>query len=432
MKLRDVLSLAFRTVRSNKLRTGITVSIIAFGIMALVGINTAIDAMKQKFTESFASMGSNGFTIHYKDYQFFGNNNQVTKAKKGQKEKISNSKIPISKDQAELFKKNYTFPRQSIDQYPRRKQQYRFDGNSRKTNPTVQVNGGDEHYAELNGYTITAGRSLNDLDVESGRNVAILGSDIVKKFFNGNDEAALEKIIKVNGLPYRVIGTLESKGASLGRSWDNMVITSYNNVRRFFLGGTRSPVFSIPHLLCNIQVKVPDVNQISLALGEADGTFRTIRRVNTTDASNFVIDKSDRFVEQLLSNLSVITLCALVIGIITLIGAAVGLMNIMLVSVTERTKEIGLVKAIGGRKGAIRQQFLYESIIISLLGAVFGSVLGILIGNMFSLVLNTGFVFPWAWLFWGMVICTIVGILAGLYPSLKASRMNPIQALRYE
>jgi putative ABC transport system permease protein len=145
-----------------------------------------------------------------------------------------------------------------------------------------------------------------------------------------------------------------------------------------------------------------------------------------------VIDKSDKFVAELLSNLSFITWCALIIGIITLIGAAVGLMNIMLVSVTERTKEIGLVKAIGGRKGSIRRQFLYESIIISLLGAIFGSFLGIVIGNIFSVVLDTGFVFPWVWLFWGILICTIVGILAGLYPSLKASRLNPIQALRYE
>jgi putative ABC transport system permease protein len=167
-------------------------------------------------------------------------------------------------------------------------------------------------------------------------------------------------------------------------------------------------------------------------MGEAEGVFRMIRRVNTTDASNFVIDKSDRFVEELLTNLGFITWAAIVIGTITLLGAAVGLMNIMLVSVTERTKEIGLVKAIGGQKHAIRQQFLFESIIISLLGAVFGSILGILIGNVFSLVLNTGFVFPWIRLFLGMGICTLVGLAAGIYPSLKASRMNPIQALRYE
>jgi putative ABC transport system permease protein len=430
MRIRDVLSLSFRTVRSNKLRTGITVAIIAFGIMALVGINTAIDAMKQKFTESFASMGSNGFTIHYKDFQFFGNNSQVTKEKKGaKKEKISDSKIPITKDQAELFKKNYIFP-SKVSINLRGGNNNIVSLGSSKTNPTVQVNGGDEHYAELNGYNLNAGRSLNDLDVESGRNVCLIGSDLVTKFFGGNPERAIEKIIKVNGLPFRVIGTMESKGSSIGRSMDNVIITSYNNVRRFFVSGSVNQFNPAPSF--NIQVKVPDVGQMNLAIGEAEGVFRPIRRINTTDASNFVIDKSDRFVEELLSNLSLITLCAVVIGVITLIGAAVGLMNIVLVSVTERTKEIGLVKAIGGKKASIRQQFLYESIMISLLGAVFGSFLGILIGNVFSLVLNTGFVFPWAWLFWGVFLCTIVGILAGLYPSLKASRMNPIQALRYE
>jgi putative ABC transport system permease protein len=431
MRLRDVLSLAFRTVRSNKLRTGITVAIIAFGIMALVGINTAIDAMKQKFTESFASMGATGFTIHYKDYNFFGNNSSVTKEKKGaKKDKISNAKIPITKDQAELFKKSYHFPAKVSISIRGGANAKIVSVGSAKTNPTVQVNGGDEHYAELNGYSLSAGRSLNDLDVQSGRNVCVLGNDLVTKFFGGNPERAIEKIIKVNGIPFRVVGTLESKGSSIGRSWDNVVITSYNNVRRFFLNEPLAPWNPTPSF--NSQVKVPDVNTMELAIGEAEGVFRTIRRVNTTDASNFVIDKSDRFVEELLSNLALITMCAVIIGCITLGGAAVGLMNIMLVSVTERTKEIGLVKAIGGRKKSIRMQFLYESIIISLLGAVFGSILGILVGNSFSLVLNTGFVFPWAWLFWGMLICTIVGILAGLYPSLKASRMNPIQALRYE
>ena len=431
MRLRDILSLAFRTVRSNKLRTGITVAIIAFGIMALVGINTAIDAMKQKFTESFASMGANGFTIHYKDYNFFGNNNQVTKGKKGaKKDKVSNAKIPISKDQAELFKKNYHFPAKVSINIRGGSSSKIVSMGSAKTNPTVQINGGDEFYAELNGYNLNAGRSLNELDVQTGRNVCIIGNDLVTKFFGGNPERAIEKIIKINGIPFRVIGTMESKGSSIGRSWDNVAITSYNTVRRFFLNEPTAPWNPTPSF--NIQVKVPDVKQIDLAMGEAEGAFRTIRRVATTDASNFVIDKSDRFVEELLTNLGTITWAAIVIGGITLLGAAVGLMNIMLVAVTERTKEIGLVKAIGGRKKAIRMQFLYESIMISLMGAVLGSVLGILIGNVFSVVLNTGFVFPWIWLFLGMGICTLVGLLAGIYPSLKAARMNPIQALRYE
>ncbi|MBS1599033.1 MAG: ABC transporter permease [Bacteroidetes bacterium] len=423
MRMQDVLSLAFRTVRSNKLRTGITVAIIAFGIMALVGINTAIDAMKQKFTESFASMGANGFTIHYRDFNFFGRDNSVQKEKKGAlREKKSNIKKKITKDEAENFKKSFRYP-SKISTSLRGTNDAIVSLGEKKTTPTVWINGGDDNWAELNGYSLLAGRNLNDIDISSGRNVTVIGSDIVKRFFNGHAESALEKIIKINGIPYRVIGTLDEKGSTLGRSWDNMALVSYNNVRRFFNSNNSS---------FNIQVKVPDVRQVDQAIGEAEGIFRPIRRLSTTEASNFVIDKSDRFVEELLRNLGFITGSALVIGFITLIGAAVGLMNIMLVSVTERTKEIGLVKAIGGRQKNIRQQFLYESIMISLMGAVFGIILGIIVGNSFSLVLSTGFVFPWQWLIGGIVICTIVGLLAGLYPSLKASRLNPIEALRYE
>jgi putative ABC transport system permease protein len=423
MKVLDTLSLSFRTVRSNKLRTGITVAIIAFGIMALVGINTAIDAMKQKFTESFASMGANGFTIHYKDFNFFRRNDRVKKEKKGQlKEKKSDVRRQITRDEAEAFKTRFQYPGK-ISLNIRGVNDAIVSLGNKKTTPTVRISGGDENYAELNGYDVSAGRVLNNLDIQSGRNVCVIGSDIVKRFFGNNPERALEKVIKINGIPYRVIGTLDSKGSSLGFSWDNFILTSYNNVRRFFSSTNTS---------FNIQVKVPDVKLVDAAIGESEGVFRPIRRLGTTEANNFVIDKSDRFVEELLRNLGFITISAVVIGFITLIGAAVGLMNIMLVAVTERTKEIGLIKAIGGRKKSIRQQFLFESILISLMGAVFGIALGIIVGNSFSLVLNTGFVIPWNWLFLGIVICSLVGLLAGLYPSLKASRLNPIEALRYE
>jgi putative ABC transport system permease protein len=431
MRFADTISLAFRTVRSNKLRTGLTVAIIAFGIMALVGINTAIEAMKQKFTESFASMGATGFTIHYQDYQFFGHGGGgVSQEKKDAKKvKKSNVRKVITKEQAEAFKTSYPFPAK-VSLSLRGGNNNIASMGDKKTNPTVQVMGGDEYYAELNGYNLDAGRSLNELDVQSGRNVVILGSDLVEKFFGDHPERALEKIVKINGIPFRIIGTMESKGSSLGRSMDNVAITSYNNVRRFFVSNGTN--FYNPTPTFNIQVKVAEVSQLDMAIGEAEGVFRPIRRISTTDASNFAIDKSDRFVQELIKNLGFITISAVVIGLITLIGAAVGLMNIMLVSVTERTKEIGLVKAIGGRQRSIRQQFLYESIIISLMGAAFGIVLGILVGNSFSLVLKTGFVFPWMWLFYGIAICSIVGLLAGLYPSFKASRLNPIQALRYE
>jgi putative ABC transport system permease protein len=284
--------------------------------------------------------------------------------------------------------------------------------------------GGDPNYVELNGFNLATGRNLNGLDVQSGRNVVLLGSAIAERFFGKNPEAPLEKIININNLPFRVVGVLESKGSSFGISYDNMVITSYNNVRRLFSVSANTSF--------NIQVKVADVKQIDGAIDQAEGVFRPVRRLEVTEADNFNIDKSDSFVALLLKNLSFITLSALVIGSITLLGAAVGLMNIMLVSVTERTKEIGLIKAIGGRQRNVRQQFLIESVLISLIGAIFGVVLGVLTGNIFSFVLATGFVLPWGWVIGGIVVCSIVGLLAGLYPAVKASRLNPIEALRYE
>jgi len=423
MRLTDTLSLAYRTIRGNKLRTGLTVAIIAFGIMALVGINTAIEAMKQKFTESFSAMGANGFTIHYKTWFNFNNGGVKSQKKSALKEKRSNNNEPITKLQAETFHSRYNFPAtMSLG----------LGGvgdavvslGDRKTNPNIRIQGGDENYIELNGFTLAAGRNLNSLDLSSGRNVAIIGSDVAKKFFGGDPAFAVEKIIKVNSLPFRVIGVLASKGSSLGMNYDKMILTSYNNVRRFFSQGSQTSF--------SIQVKVPDVKQIDGAIDEAEGIFRPVRRLDVTEADNFLIDKSDTFVNLLLRNLSFITIAALVIGGITLIGAAVGLMNIMLVSVSERTKEIGLVKAIGGRQRAVRQQFLWESVLISLIGAAFGVVLGVIVGNSFSIVLSTGFVVPWGWLAGGILICTVVGLVAGVYPAYKAGRLNPIEALRYE
>jgi putative ABC transport system permease protein len=260
--------------------------------------------------------------------------------------------------------------------------------------------------------------------VQSGRNVAILGKDVAAKLFGENLERPVEKIIKINSIPFRVVGTLNPKGSTLGMSLDNSIFTSYNNVRRFFNNN--------PNASFSIQVKVKDVQQLEGAIGQAQGTFRPIRRLATTEEDNFMIDKSDSIVEMLMRNLSVITYAAVVIGIITLAGAAIGLMNIMLVAVTERTKEIGLIKAIGGKKNGIRNQFLNEAIFISLLGAGIGIVLGIILGNVVGILMNTGFIIPWGWVFSGIIICFITGILAGLYPAFKASRLNPIEALRYE
>lgn len=425
MNFRDIFSLAFRTVRSNKLRTGLTVAIIAFGIMALVGIITAIKAMNQKFTESFTTMGANAFTVRYKErmIHFGGDDSRELKlSKKGKKkEKKSNLGKRITLDEAELFVKSYHY--QSI------KSIYTFGNRNnivshetRKTSPNVMLFGGDDNFLLLNGLKLRSGRNLNRMDVETGRNVCILGYDVAKKLFKEGIERAVNAVVRINNIPYRVLAVMESRGSSFGFSRDNIIITTYRNVDRSLSSGSSFV----------IAVMTDDFRQVNEAMGEAEGAFRAIRKLNTTEENNFVLDRSDSIAEKLMNSLGFLTISATVIGLITLIGAAIGLMNIMLVSVSERTREVGLVKAIGGKSKMVSRQFLLEAIIISVLGALFGIALGILVGNLFSMVLKTGFVVPWNWVFYGIIICTIVGLLAGLYPALKAGRLNPIDALRYE
>lgn len=203
---------------------------------------------------------------------------------------------------------------------------------------------------------------------------------------------------------------------------DDVIVTTYTNIRHF-QNVSRSYL---------VGVMVSNVNELDPASGVATSVFRSVRKLQPIEEDNFVIEKSDKFAEMFIGFLSSITGSAGAIGLITLIGAAIGLMNIMLVAVNERTKEVGLIKAIGGKSRNVRQQFLFESMIISLLGALFGIILGVLVGNLFGLVLKTGFVVPWAWVIVGVVICSLVGLAAGIYPALKASRLNPIVALRYE
>ena len=424
MQQLDVFSLAFRTVRSNKLRTGITVAIIALGIMALVGIITAIQAMNQKLTESFSSMGASGFSIRYKarNIRMGGGNSELQVEKKGaRKEKLSSLDRPITMDEAEGFIRRYRFPAVAgISTMAGRNTVASYEGD--KTSPNVTLFGGDEQYLELNGLAIKNGRNFTRQEVQGAGNVCIIGLDVAKKLFRNREAKAVNQVIRINSIPYRVVGLLESKGSSFGFSRDNVIIAPYKSIQRNF---SSNATYSIG-------VKTADLNQVEEAMGEAEGVFRGIRKLNTTEESNFVLDRSDSVAETAMNSLGFLTISVTIIGLITLIGAAIGLMNIMLVSVTERTKEVGLIKAIGGKSKTVRMQFLTEAVIISILGALIGIVLGILVGNLFSMILDTGFVVPWNWVLYGILICTVVGLLAGLYPALKAGKLNPIEALRYE
>jgi putative ABC transport system permease protein len=423
MKLWDTLILAINTVRSHRLRTGITVAIIAFGIMALVGIITAIEAMNASLRESFSTMGANAFSMRFKERRMQFGRGEVKKTdKRTKKAKKSNEGKIITYEHAKMFKQRYEYPAAvSMGLNGPRNQTVFFENN--KTNPTVTVNGGDENYLLLNGYEVEYGRALSKLDVESGRNIAVIGSDVAKKLFNDRPERAVDKVIRVGSNKYRVVGVTKEKGASAFLQLDNVVFTSYNNIRR---------LFSSPNQSFSLAVMVDDVRDMDQAIGEAEGTFRPIRGLATTEENNFYVDKSDSIAETFIKLLGTISAAAGAIGFITLLGAAIGLMNIMLVAVSERTREVGLIKALGGTKGSIRRQFLYESIIISLMGAVIGIILGVAVGNGVGMLLETGFLIPWKIMGAGILICSLVGLFAGLYPAWKASSLDPIVALRYE
>jgi putative ABC transport system permease protein len=422
MKFLDTLRLAWNTVKAQRLRTGITVAIIAFGIMALVGIITAIEAMNKSLRESFSTMGANAFSIRFKERRVQFGGGEVKKTDKKKKAKKSNQGKIITYEQARMFKQRFDYPAfVAIGLNGPRSQTVFYE--SKKTNPTVTVNGGDENYLLLNGYEIEYGRSLNKLDVESGRNVAVIGSDVAEKFFSGRKEKALEQVIRVGSNKYRIIGIMKEKGSSAFLQMDNVIVTSYNNIRRLYTN---------PNQSFSLAIQVNDMRNMEAAIGEAEGVFRPIRGLAITEDNNFYVDKSDSIAETFIKLLSTISAAAGAIGFITLLGAAIGLMNIMLVAVSERTREVGLIKALGARKNNIRYQFLFESIFISLLGAAIGIFLGVMVGNLVGMLLDTGFLIPWGVVFSGIIICSIVGLAAGLYPAWKASKLDPIVALRYE
>ena len=426
MTFTDTLALSWRNISSNRLRTAITVVIIALGIFALILIITAIQAASNSLTTSFSTMGANAFSIRFKERKVHiggGGRSSTSRVNKSSL-KVRNSNIGkiITYEEASAFKERYAFPAK-VSLAIRAGGGIVVNNDRKKTNPDVNVLGGDENYLELNGYTIAMGRNFTPVEIETGRSICILGSGVAQKLFPDNPASAIDKMVSVDHIPYRVIGVLAEKNSSAFFNTSKIVLTSYNNIRR---------LYSIPNASFNIGIMVKDIKKMDIAIAEATGTFRPIRKLDVKEEPNFYIDKSDSIAETLLTNLGFLETGTIGIAFITLIGAAIGLMNIMLVAVNERTKEIGLAKALGGTRKDIRSQFLWESIMISLMGAVAGIIAGILLGNVVALILHTGFVVPWAWVIAGIFVCSLVGLAAGLYPAHKASKLDPIVALRYE
>ena len=337
MTYKDSLSLSWTNIKGNKLRSAITVVIIALGIFALILIITAIKAASNSLTASFSTMGANSFSIRFKERNIHfgdgggGGNGEAKKSKKSAlKEKKSNTGIPISYDEAKAFKERYSFPQTKVSIALRGPAGIVVNTEKRKTNPETNVYGADENYLELNGYKIAYGRNFTPTEIDAGRNVCMIGSAVAARLFPDNNAKAIDAIVSVDHIPYRVIAVLEDKGSSAFFNTSKVVITSYNNVRR---------LFSTQNVSYNIAVKVSDLKLMDVATGEAKGTFRPIRKLEVKDENNFFIDKSDSIAESLLTNLGFLETGTIGIALITLIGAAIGLMNIMLVAVNERDRK---------------------------------------------------------------------------------------------
>tara|TARA_R110002050_G_scaffold221122_1_gene356888 strand:+ start:328 stop:1566 length:1239 start_codon:yes stop_codon:yes gene_type:complete len=401
---------ALRSIRGQLLRTILTALIIAVGIMALVGILTSIDAITGSISSNFSSMGSNTFSIK--------NNSGFSHVSRGKKMKVFDR---ISYDQAKNFKERFDYPA-TVSISTRAGSLATLKYLAEKTNPNVFVLGIDENYLITSGYEIEKGRSFSDNDIRYGSHVAIIGKDIESKLFK-KDESPIDKIISIGSGKYKVIGVLKSKGSSVGFSADNQAYIPLTNARQYF--STANPTF-----LINVMTNRPE--DLDLAVGEATGLFRIIRKDKLGKESSFEITKSDNIAKMLMENLAEVTIAATIIGLITLLGAAIGLMNIMLVSVTERTREIGIRKAIGANSAAIRNQFLIEAIAICQLGGFLGIIFGIAIGNLVGNLIGSEFIIPWNWIILGFSLCVLVGLISGIYPALKAAKLDPVESLRYE
>ena len=409
--IRENIKIAFESIRTQLLRTILTVLIIAIGITALVGILSVIGALRNTLEGNFSEMGANTFSITQYEY---------TQRVQGSG-KIQKNNPPIAYHDAITFKEelNSPFAKTSLSIFATSLAEVKYE--NQKTDPLSSVIGVDEFYISNSGLEIDEGRDFNELDIQNSVKACVIGADFKKTLLK--DVNPIGKTISVRGHKFTVIGVLKSKGATFGNYEDFQILIPLPIARS---------IFSIQNPNYDIKVRVTSQDKLDAVMDDAILIMRNLRGLRPMDENNFGVERSDDLLHRIANITGGIAIAGFVIGLITIIGSSIALLNIMLVSVTERTKEIGIRKALGAHRKAITMQFFTETLIIAQLGALSGIVLGISLGYVISKMADFDFVIPWGVILVAILIAFVVAIISGLYPAVKASKLDPVEALRYE
>jgi putative ABC transport system permease protein len=408
---RENVRIAFGSIRTQLLRTILTVLIIAIGITALVGILTFVSALENTISSDFASMGANTFNIN--QYE------NISRRHGGEEREIINP--IISYPEAVAFKNKYKFPlaETSVSFTATSTAEIKYEAN--KTDPENSIVGVDEFFMVNSGLETSLGRNFTGFDIQNNTYNCIVGSDFQKGILK--DINPIDKIISIRGAKFKVIGVLKEKGSTFGNSQDLRVLIPIQVARS---------LFTAPNINYTMSVMVAKKEMLDEAIDNANSTMRRVRKLSPVKDNNFAVVRSDDLINRILGITQYLGIAAWLIGIITIFGSSIALMNIMIVSVTERTREIGVRKALGAKKSTIAFQFFIETLLIGQMGGLLGIIFGISIGYIIATAMDFVFVIPWAAIMSAFITSFAVAIVSGLYPAVKASKLDPIEALRYE
>jgi len=409
MPFSEIFRMALGALRTNKLRSALTMIGVAIGVFSVIGVMTALSVIQSSIEGGLSFLGSNLF--QFAKYPVINTG--------GDPEDEYANRRNITIENANEFKRLMEGQAQAIcfKVFDRGKPA----GYGRVKLQGMTIVGTNEFFLVANSYTLGYGRNISTEDVDLGRNVTVVGHDVQKKLFPS--ESPLGKTIKLNEKPYQIVGVLAEKGSSFGQSQDDLIAVP---LTKFFSD------FGRANRTVNIAIQSTSQATYNQTLDKAIGAMRVARGLKLGQENDFEIYSNDTLVSAFAQVADTVRIGAFVISAIALLAAGIGIMNIMLVSVTERTREIGVRKAIGARGHDIVRQFLFEAVVLSEVGGLVGILTGVVGGNGIALWLDIAMVFPWGWAVTGLVVCSIIGIGFGWYPAWKAASLHPIEALRYE